>query len=48
MTSNGPVAGSYEHGNGPSGSIKGRQFLDQLSDFQYFKNDPAQWNKLAT
>jgi hypothetical protein len=24
----GPVAGSCEHGNEPSGSIKGREFLD--------------------
>jgi hypothetical protein len=27
----GPVLGTYEHGNEPSGSIKGRQFLDWLS-----------------
>jgi hypothetical protein len=26
------LAGSSEHGNEPSGSIKGREFLDQLSD----------------
>jgi hypothetical protein len=24
----GPMAGSCEHSNGPSGSIKGREFLD--------------------
>jgi hypothetical protein len=24
----GPVVGSYEHGNEPLGSIKGREFLD--------------------
>jgi hypothetical protein len=24
----GPVAGNCEHGNEPSGSIKGREFLD--------------------
>jgi hypothetical protein len=24
----GPVAGSCERGNGPSGSIKGKEFLD--------------------
>jgi hypothetical protein len=29
----GPVAGSCEHGNEPSVSIKGREFLDQLSDY---------------
>jgi hypothetical protein len=28
----GPVAGSYEHGNEPSGSIKGREFLHYLGD----------------
>jgi hypothetical protein len=26
------VAGSREHGNEPSGSIKGEEFLDKLSD----------------
>jgi len=29
----GLVVGSCEHGNEPSGSIKGRQILDQLSDY---------------
>jgi hypothetical protein len=29
----GPVAGSCEHGNEPSGSIEVREFLDYLSDF---------------
>jgi hypothetical protein len=29
----GPVAGSCEHGNESSGSIKGRKFLDLLSDY---------------
>jgi len=24
----GPVASSHEHGSGPSGSIRGREFLD--------------------
>jgi hypothetical protein len=28
-----PVAGSYEHGNEPWGSIKGVKFLEQLSDY---------------
>jgi len=27
------AAGSCEHGNEPSGSIKGREFLDYLSDY---------------
>jgi hypothetical protein len=28
-----PLAGSCEHGNEPSGSIKDREFLDLLNDF---------------
>jgi len=31
--SSGPVAGSREHGNEPSSSIKGWEFLDKLSDY---------------
>jgi len=27
-----PVAGPFEQGNEPSGSIQGRKFLDQLSN----------------
>jgi hypothetical protein len=37
----GPVAGSPEHGNEPSGSIKGGKFLDQLSDRQLLNKDSA-------
>jgi hypothetical protein len=33
------VAGSCEHGNEPSGSIKGGKFLDWLSDYQLLKKD---------
>jgi len=29
----GPVVGSYEHSNEPSGSTKGGEFLDKLSDY---------------
>jgi len=29
----GPMADSCEHSNEPLGSIKGREFLDYLSDF---------------
>jgi hypothetical protein len=32
----GPVVGSCEHGNEPSGSIKGGTFLYQLSDYQLY------------
>jgi len=28
----GPIGGSSEHGNEPSGSIKGGEFLEWLSD----------------
>jgi hypothetical protein len=31
------VAGSYEHGNEPSSSIKAGKFLDQLSDHKLLK-----------
>jgi hypothetical protein len=33
------VAGSCEHGNEPSGSIKGGELADQLSDYQLLKKD---------
>jgi hypothetical protein len=38
------VAGCCEHGNEPSGSIKGGEFLDWLSDSQLLKKDTAPWN----
>jgi hypothetical protein len=38
------MTGSFEHGNKPSDSIKGREFLDQLSDYQLLKKVSAQWN----
>jgi len=38
----GLVLGSYEHGNELLGSIKGREFLDKLSDSQLLK-DFAAW-----
>jgi hypothetical protein len=39
------VADSCEHSNEPLHSIKGREFLAQLSDCQLFKNDcvPRSW-----
>jgi len=33
------VAYSCEHGNEPSSSVKGGEFLDQLSDYQLLKKD---------
>jgi hypothetical protein len=35
---------SCEHGNEPSGSIKGGEFLDKLSDCQLLKKDSDPWN----
>jgi hypothetical protein len=40
----GPVAGSCEYGNEPSGSIKGGEFLDWLSDYELLKMDSAPWS----
>jgi hypothetical protein len=37
-----PVAGSFEHGNEPSGSINGREHFDQLSKY-HVKKDSAPW-----
>jgi hypothetical protein len=33
----GPVMGSCEHGNEPTGSIKAREFLDHHSDYKVIK-----------
>jgi len=35
----GPVAGCCEHGNEPSGSVKGGELLDWLRDCQLLKKD---------
>jgi hypothetical protein len=37
----GPVAGSFEHNNGPSVSIKDGEFLDYLSYYKLLKKDSA-------
>jgi hypothetical protein len=37
----GPVAGCCEHGNELSGSIKGGEFIDYLSDFWLLKKESA-------
>jgi hypothetical protein len=39
------VTGSYEHGNEPSGSVKGDEFLDQMNDYQLLKKDSAPWSR---
>jgi hypothetical protein len=41
------VAGSCDHYNEPSGSIKGEEFLDRLSDCQIFKRGSAPWSLLV-
>jgi hypothetical protein len=35
----GPVAGPWPYSNNHPGSITGREFLDQLSNYQLLKND---------
>jgi hypothetical protein len=35
------VTGTCEHSSEPSDSIKGREFFDQLSDYQFLKKDSA-------
>jgi hypothetical protein len=37
------VAGLCENGNELSGSIKSREFLDYLSDYQLLKKDSVPW-----
>jgi hypothetical protein len=39
-----PVTGCCEHGNEPSVSIKGGEFLDQLSEYFLLKKDSAPWS----
>jgi hypothetical protein len=39
-----PMAGSCEHGNVNSGSIKGREFLDQVNDCQILKKESVLWS----
>jgi len=41
----GQVAGTYEYGNEPSGSIKCGEFLDQLNTGWLLKKDSAPWSK---
>jgi hypothetical protein len=38
-----PVADSFDHGNEPSGSIKGGKLLDLLSDYQ-LRKDSGPWS----
>jgi len=42
------AAGSREHANGPSGSIRDGEFLDWLSDYYLPKKDSAPWSYSIT
>jgi hypothetical protein len=42
------VAGSFEHGNEPSFSVKDGEFLDYVSDHPFVKKDPASWSTWST
>jgi hypothetical protein len=39
-----PVAISCERGNETSGSIKGGEFIDYLSNYQFLKKDSTPWS----
>ena len=39
------MAGCCECGNEPSGSIKGREFLDELRTSSLLKRDSAEWSE---
>jgi hypothetical protein len=36
-----------EHGNEPSGSLKGGELIDQLSDSESLKKDSAPWSQFV-
>jgi hypothetical protein len=38
------VAGSCEHGNEPSGSIRGEEIIDKVSNYKLLKEDSAPWS----
>jgi hypothetical protein len=40
----GPVVGSYKPANEPFGSIKGGEFINQLSGCQFMKKLPAPYS----
>jgi hypothetical protein len=40
------MAGSCEHGNEPSGSIKGEEFIEYLSDYWLLKKVSTPWSLL--
>jgi len=34
-----------EYSNEPSVSVKGKEFLDQVSNYQLYKEDSASWSR---
>jgi hypothetical protein len=38
------AAQDTKHRKGPSSSVKGGEFLYQLSDYQFLRKDPASWS----
>jgi hypothetical protein len=38
------IAGTFTHDNGPSDSIQGEDYLDNLLDCQLLNNDSALWS----
>jgi hypothetical protein len=40
----GPVAGSCEHSDKPSGSIKDGQFLEMLNNYQLLEENSSPWS----
>jgi hypothetical protein len=40
----GLVVGLCGHDNGPSGSVRGRKFLNKLSDYYLLKEASAAWS----
>jgi hypothetical protein len=39
-----PVADSCEHGNEPAGSKKYREFIGQLSEYQFLREHTVPWS----
>jgi hypothetical protein len=40
------MEGSSEHSNEPSDSMKGRGFLDQMSNYEHLNKDSVPWSHL--
>lgn len=48
LVQDGLASGSYEDVNEPLGSIKGKDFLGQLADYELLKNDFLPWSSLVS